>query len=412
MMLIYFNNCAIYRNGQSGAFMVMEQPWLCTHFDRVMMAADQGADWLSEDTTAPHAPKKPFLCDVRAFLGALISADVWQEWKRMHADGKLNLITMLKVLRFAARGRSMFMAADALMPAATAGEPVTLYSCWLSFDGYAASLMKRKYPHMRMVARGHLFDIDAERIPHNPYLMKQAIAEAADGIYLISKRACEQYMSYMQGRVDEAKIHIHTFGSAGKAFEPVQPPPRVRDGVLRIVSCSRVAPIKQIDVMIRALSQWEGMPVHWTHIGDGELLEDMRALAEELLDRKENVVVRWMGGMPAEDVVALYETQPFDVFLNTSSMEGVPVSIMEAMRCGTPVIAPHVGGLPEQVTEETGWLYQPEEGAEGVCRCLRLLACEEAEPAMQRRLACAERWYRYYRNEASLEAMLPEGMSK
>ncbi len=411
-MLVYFNNCAIYTNGQSGAFMVMEQPWLCSHFDRVIMAADQGADWLTGDISAPHAPKKPFLCDVRAFFGALFSADVWQEWKRMLTDRKLTLITLLKVLRFAARGRSMFMAADALLPAEAVKEPVTLYSCWLSFDGYAASLMKRKYPHMRMVARGHLFDIDAERIPHNPYLMKQAIADAADGIYLISKRAKEQYMSYMQGHVDEAKIHIHTFGSAGKAFEGIQPPPRSADGVLHVVSCSRVAPIKQIDVMIRALARWDGMPVHWTHIGDGELLADMQKLAEELLDRKENVVVRWMGALPAEEVVALYESRPFDVFLNTSHMEGVPVSIMEAMRCGTPVIAPRVGGLPEQVTEQTGWLYEPEEGAEGVCRCLGLLAAETDEEAMQRRCACADRWYRFYRNEASLEAMLPEGMSK
>lgn len=411
-MLIYFNNCAIYQNGQSGAFMVMEQPWLCAHFDRVMMAADQGADWLSGDTAAHHSPRKPFLCDVRALFGALFSKDVRIEWKRLFRDRKLTLVNLLKVLRFAARGRSMFMAADAFLPKEAASGPVTLYSCWLSFDGYAAALMKRKYPHMRMVARGHLFDIDAERIPQNPYYMKQAIAEAADGIYLISKRAMEQYMSYMQGRVEESKLHIHTFGSAGKALEQIQPPPRLQDGVLRIVSCSRVAPIKQIEVMIRALAQWEGMPVHWTHIGDGELLADMQKLAEELLDLKENVVVRWMGGLPAEEVVALYENQAFDVILNTSRMEGVPVSIMEAMRCGTPVIAPRVGGLPEQVTPETGWLYEPEEGPEGVCRCLRLLAEEDEEAAMQRRLACADRWYRYYRNEASLEAMLPEGMKE
>lgn len=406
-MLIYWSSCAIHPDGKNDPFMFMEQPWLVSRFSRVMMAAHQGADWLGADPAERHSPKKPFLCGLRGFIRALFSRDVRKEWKRLRTDGQLSPVGLLKILLFAARGQSMFLAADAMLPKTTRPEEVTLYSCWMSFDAYAAALMKRKYPAMRLVVRGHAFDIDTERNPMNPYLMKQAIADEVDGLYLICDLAKQQYMSYMQGRVEAEKVHILPFGSAGEAPESLLPPPFHTEGVLRIVSCAKVIPIKQVEVLVQALAGWDGCPVHWQHIGDGEGLEQLRMLAEEMLDPKENVIVEWLGGMAADQVLRVYEQQPFDVFINTSRKEGVPVSIMEAMRCGLPVIAPRVGGIPELVSDEVGWLYKPEEGAEGVRRCLYALAAEPEPAALQRRQAAARCWQQRYRNSGSLEKLFP-----
>lgn len=401
--LVYFSSCAIHPDGANDPFMVMEQPWLVRHFDKVLMAAHQGTDWLCEDTSVVHQPKKPFLCGARSFCRALFSADVRLEWKRLREDGRFTLVNALKVLAFAFRGQQMFLAADAALSGELAD--MVLYSCWMSFDAYAAVLMRRKYPAAGFVVRGHAFDIDVERNALNPYLMKCAIADAADGVYLISQTAKAQYMSYMQGRVEEDKVHVLAFGSAGKAPELRLPPPVHTEGVLRIVSCAKVIPIKQVHIMVEALAKWEGMPVSWTHIGDGEAFEAVRQLAEEKLDRKENVIVRWLGGLSADEVLAVYENQPFDAFVNTSRKEGVPVSVMEAMRCGIPAIAPNVGGLPELVTEETGWLYESSEGAQGVCRCLKALAEESAQQAEERRQAAMNRWQEQFQNAATLEQL-------
>lgn len=401
--LVYFSSCAIHPDGTNDPFMVMEQPWLVDHFDQVLMVAHQGAEWLDHCTDAVHHPKKPFLCGARGFWRALFSADVRMEWKRLRKDGHFTPVNALKVLAFAVRGQTMFLAADAVVsrnPADT-----VLYSCWMSFDAYGAALMKRKYPDMRLVIRGHAFDIDVERNAMNPYLMKQAIADTADGLYFISRMAREQFMSYMQERIDESKVQVLAFGSAGQAPEQLLPPPLHTEGVLRIVSCAKVIPIKHVHLLVEALAQWQGAPVCWTHIGDGEEFMALQKLAEEKLDQKENVIVRFLGSLPADEVLALYEKQPFDAFVNTSRKEGIPVSIMEALRCGIPAIAPAVGGLPELITEETGWLYEPQEGAAGVCRCLKALAEETQEEAERRRLAAKVRWQERFQNAVTLEKL-------
>jgi glycosyltransferase involved in cell wall biosynthesis len=68
--------------------------------------------------------------------------------------------------------------------------------------------------------------------------------------------------------------------------------------------------------------------------------------------------VQLLGHVPHERLHRLYQSA--DVVVLTSQSEGIPLVLMEAMACGTPVLAPAITGIPELVLDgQTGFLYEP-----------------------------------------------------
>lgn len=406
MRLIYFNNSALGKNGEVHPFLAQERDWLTAHFDRVEVVSYHGVLELSADDREEKPPVRHGLAALRAALAAPFSRDLRHELGRLWRAGRLSATGALKLLAFTARGLKLHYWAEGLLRGA-GDEPVTLYAFWMSYDGYAAALCKRRCPSARFVARGHAYDIDVERNPMNPFLMKRAIVDASDGVYLISRSVREQLMSYLRGQADESKVQVLAMGSGG-APVPLSQPPCLDGGVLHVVSCARVIAIKQVPVLAQALAGWEGAPVRWTHIGGGEGLEELRALCEETLDRKPNVIWELTGDMPADEARAYCERHPCDIFINTSRREGVPVSIMEAMRCGVPFIAPDVGGLPEMAGEGAGYLFDPADGAAGVRAALARFATLSAQGMQAMRRAAKARWDEHYQSGRLLGRLFPE----
>ena len=402
--LIYFNHCLVRPGGSTDPFYLVERDWLQKHFDRVDVVAENGWARLEDTMQEGFYLHDAQFSRIRAILMALFQPEVWRELLRMYRDGQMNLTNLKRFWFFVVRGIRMYLHVKPLL---NRRDQITLYSFWMSFDGYAAALCHRLFPQMRLVMRGHAFDVDVERTPLNPYLMKQMMTEHADGVYPISEAAREQLMSYMQGRLNPDKVHVLAVGSAGDPVDIPKDAPMYNRGILRVVSCAMVLPIKQVDVLVEALSRWEGCPLYWTHIGGGEGLEKLRSLVDEKLGPKENVIGEILGMVDNEHIHELYQTRAFDVFINTSRKEGVPVSIMEAMRYGTPVIAPRVGGIPELVTPDVGWLYESQDGAQGVLEALeKLVSLSQEEAEAMRENAC-RRWKEHFWSSALLPGLFP-----
>jgi len=122
---------------------------------------------------------------------------------------------------------------------------------------------------------------------------------------------------------------------------------------LRILNIGRVDEEKDPIRFVHVLAELNDreIPFRATWIGDGRLLEPTRRLIEEVaLSSK----VEFPGGRrPA--VTALSDA---DVFLLTSTTEGLPLSVIEAAAAGCAVVAPHVGSMSDVIRQgHNGWLY-------------------------------------------------------
>jgi len=102
-------------------------------------------------------------------------------------------------------------------------------------------------------------------------------------------------------------------------------------------------------------------------VGDGPLMGAVREQVARL--GLQDMV--WLPGARA-DVAGLLHG--FSVFALPSLAEGTPVSMLEAMACGLPVVASHVGGIPEVVTDGIeGSLVAPQD-TEALARALAAYA--------------------------------------
>jgi len=113
---------------------------------------------------------------------------------------------------------------------------------------------------------------------------------------------------------------------------------------------------KGVDIFVQALPHvmaQESCDV-WI-VGDGPLRQELKRQVEVLgLDQR----VRFLGFR--EDVFELLRIA--DMVVLPSRWEGLPMTLLEAMAMGKPVVATSVGGIPEVIQHgQTGWLVPPED---------------------------------------------------
>jgi Glycosyltransferase len=120
--------------------------------------------------------------------------------------------------------------------------------------------------------------------------------------------------------------------------------------VVKLISVARFSEQKDHESLLKALSLLETKNWILTLVGKGPKLDEMKKLAMELGINK-NVVFT---GERLDIETLLAES---DIFLLISNWEGFPISILEAMREGLPVLASDVGGVSESVIDgKTGYL--------------------------------------------------------
>jgi len=126
-----------------------------------------------------------------------------------------------------------------------------------------------------------------------------------------------------------------------------------------ILSIGRLTEKKGHTYLIKALSllRTKGERFRCLIVGEGPLNSTLRA---QIADLKLQECISLLGELPHQDVEALLEEA--DIFClacvvaKDGDRDGIPVSLMEAMARGIPVVSTSVSGIPELVCDETGIL--------------------------------------------------------
>jgi glycosyltransferase involved in cell wall biosynthesis len=227
-----------------------------------------------------------------------------------------------------------------------------IYTYWMVESTMAAVMQKQQRPAIRVVARAHSQDVYFERNPVGFHPYRRFIFNGLNLLFFISDNARQYFIRKHAITSNDAyaKISINRIGinSDNRHYAPAS-----GKEVLRIVSVAYIQKLKRIDLIIDALALMQNMKIEWVHVGHSNQsesdFEKMKAYAATRLGAMRNVSVTFTGKTPKDALFRLYEEKRFDVFLNVSETEGIPVSMMEAMSYSVPVIGTNVGGVSEIV---------------------------------------------------------------
>lgn len=227
------------------------------------------------------------------------------------------------------------------------------YTYWFDHITLGIGLAKLKDTNLKLCSRAHGFDLYEELKPIRAIPFRELNIKIIDRLIFISDHGKQYLMDHYPWAKE--KYVVSKLGVKDPGFTTS----KSDDGILRIVSCSALRPVKRISLLVQGLNDFAiknpSQKIIWNHFGGGELYDEVCAETKKL---PANLSVNMMGKVSNEEIFHFYKENPVDVFVNVSENEGIPVSIMEAQSCGIPVVATAVGGTPEIVTIENGILLE------------------------------------------------------
>jgi glycosyltransferase involved in cell wall biosynthesis len=236
-------------------------------------------------------------------------------------------------------------------------QQAVFYDYWLANSTLALSWLRRRGVVVRAVARAHRFDLYDEQSETGAVPFRAFNVASLDRVVAVSNHG----LSYLAERHPTARNLV--LGRLG--VEPQQQPKPVdSDSRPVIVSCASLKPVKRVELIPQILER-VGRPLRWVHFGDGPSRGDVERAAAALPSR-----VSWhlAGHIEHSELLAYYAANRVDLFISLSASEGLPVSMMEAISFGVPVLATAVEGVPEIVNPSTGALVGVDDSVDSIAR--------------------------------------------
>lgn len=222
-------------------------------------------------------------------------------------------------------------------------QDVLLYSYWFDHWTVAGSIYKRNYnKKAKVISRAHRYEIDKNTNPFPTFPFLRIQSESMSLVSFISAKWKGQFVN---GRPIEKISRVSRMGvekQNSQILEPIKP--------YKVVSISANIPVKQMIKQAQVLAKI-GLNIEWHHFGGDKNINPF-----ENIIRGTSVTYKNHGFVQFKDLIDWLKNNPLHFLLSTSKIEGIPVSMMECLSLGIPIIALDVGGISEIVNSTTGVL--------------------------------------------------------
>jgi len=225
-------------------------------------------------------------------------------------------------------------------------EEVCFYTYWNNETTHALERLKDQFD-FKLISRIHGGDLYEERKRNNYFPLKRSYNKNIDHLFVLSSSA-KTYLAtkynYSEDNISISRLGVEDQGINSTCGSQES---------LSIVSCSSLIPLKRVDLIIDLIQliSRKKYKIKWTHIGDGYLKKNLLQYAQKHLENIDNVDYTFLGELENKEVYNFYKDNEIDLFITMSESEGAPVSIMEALSFGIPIVATNVGGISEMVID-------------------------------------------------------------
>lgn len=348
--LLLLTNYYPYFKGEE--YLESEIQYLAEKFDRILLFPTLLSDEMTVTRSVPdNVTVIPITYDNSTkgkIISLITSFNLDKQAKfRVQRDAGLNPIYYMYDSYFEVRTKHAYLQISEYLSDQSIenGSEWIIYSYWMHATAKIAVDLKRIHFNNNVkyiLTRAHRYDVDIQASPIKFLPEREYLLEHLDNVYCVSKNNQE----YLKGAYPlyKDKVKVEHLGT-----KQVTDRPNATNKPFVIVSCSLMRKVKNIDKIVKALVELEKRgirSVQWIHFGNGPEFENVKKLAHEQL---KFISYSLPGYVSNHEVIEWYKENKPSLFLNVSSSEGIPVSIMESMSCGIPCIATNVGGNGEIV---------------------------------------------------------------
>jgi colanic acid/amylovoran biosynthesis glycosyltransferase len=248
---------------------------------------------------------------------------------------------------------------------------VTFYSYWFFYPTIALAEIKEKNPHYRAISRMHGWDCFFERSPHNYLPLRPYSINKLDLLASISETGMRYTQTKLEGYINSRKLAFSRLGITSSQMGLTK---KDESETFLLITLAYISPVKRLNRIAEALLKWKGKRIKWEHIG---VAQDKNRGFEDSVNAQfkdhPSVSVSFKGELQQKEIFEFFIEERPDLLICTSESEGIPVSMMEAMAHGIPVLSVDVGGVHEIVEHSKNGLLIPAAATENEIR----LALEE-----------------------------------